>query len=115
MNTLPAIYFCVVTALAGGTLRLSSSDLQTSALLRTWGLGRFLQSPSDGLSSLFLVNSFARNVAGEQLELDKRNVISADAFKCVEELCFSGGLYSGCCDFFFFSASHRLCRFLFEL
>lgn len=33
LNILPAIYLCVVPALAGGTLRLSPSGLQTSAFL----------------------------------------------------------------------------------
>lgn len=40
-------------------------------------------------------------MAGEQLELDKGNVISADALKCAKELCLSGGLCSGCCEGFF--------------
>jgi len=85
-------------------LWLGPSCLQTSALLGSRELGSFPLRAAAGLSCLFLVNSPERKAAGEQLELDKGKVISADVLKYAKELCISGGLCSGCCGFF--SASH---------
>lgn len=79
---------------------------RASSLLGPRGLRRF---PSAAL----LVNSPERNTAGEQLQLGKGNVISADALGHAKQLGLSGVPVEAA--LLFISASHILCRFLFQL
>lgn len=63
-------------------------------------------------SAVFLVNSPERNTVGEQLWLGKGNVIPADALRYAKQLGLPG--VPAQAALFFISASHILCRFLFQ-